>query len=239
MRKDAPIISCFHVTVEADSGSRLLDDVSLEFNFGAWNEICGPPRSGKSILFDVLSLRGVPRRGKLVVDGRNLDRASAREIADVRRLIGSCSEDPRLLEDRTVCENLVLPFVIRGDKMRALHAAEGMLEAMECSELRDVLVRTLCRRDRLLVGLMRAMVGKPSAILIDGALELLDSRARQLVMQTLKRRNADGATVVIFGHEPTDNARRGRQFRVENGSIEELERPGSIPRVPEVGGPRR
>lgn len=239
MRKDAPIISCFHVTIESPDGSRLLDDVTLELNFGAWNEVTGPPRAGKSILFDVLSLRGIPRRGKLVVDGRNLDRASAREIADVRRLIGSCSEDPRLLNDRTVCENLVLPFVVRGDRARALHAAEGMLEALDMSELRDVPVHQLCRRDRIMVGIARAMVGKPAAILIDGAHELLDDRARQVALQQLKRRNSDGTTVVLFGHDTTDNARRGRQFRLVDGSLEECERPGQIPRVPEAGGPRR
>ncbi len=239
MRKDAPIISCFHVTIDAPDGNRLLDDVTLELLYGSWNEITGPPRAGKSVLFDVLSLRGTPKRGKLVVDGRNLDRASAREIADVRRFVGSCAESPVLLEGRTVCENLVLPFVVRGEQARALGEAEALLDVMECEALRDVPVAHLCRRDRLLVGLMRAMIGKPRAILIDGAHELLDDRARQLVLHQLKRRHADGSAVVLFGHEATDNARRGRQFRLDIGSLSEWETPTQIPRVPETGGPRR
>jgi ABC-type ATPase involved in cell division len=234
MRKDAPIISCFHVTIDAPTGQRLLDDVTLELNYGSWNEIYGPPRAGKSILFDVLSLRGIPRRGKLVVDGRNLERSTEREIADMRRMLGSCGETPRLLEQRTVVENLVLPFVIRGQQARALGEAEALLDVMECEGLRDQQVRHLCRRDRLLVGLMRAMIGKPDAILVDGAHELLDDRSGQLVMQQLKRRHADGSAIVLFGREATDNARRGRQFRLNAGALAELETPAQIPRVPEV-----
>ena len=239
MRKDAPLISCFHVTVDSPAGDRLLDDVTVEFNYNSWNEIVGPPRAGKSVLFDVLSLRGIPRRGKLVVDGRNLDKATTREISDMRRMVGSCSESPRLLDTRTTCENLVLPFVIRGEQVRALGEAEALLDVMECDGLRDLEIRQLCRRDRLLVGLMRAMIGKPQVIIIDAAHELLDERSRQLVMQQLKKRHAAGATVVLLGQEATDNARRGRQFRLEGGSLSEWETPARIPRVPEAGGLRR
>lgn len=240
MRKDAPIISCFHLRVTDPVRHRAaLDDVSLEVARGAWVEVVGTAASGKSLLFSILSLRAAPPTGKLVMGGRNLDKANAQDIAEIRRMIGSCAEEPIMLEDRTFVENLVVPFVVRGEPRLALSQAEGMLERLELSYLRDVRVRDLSRQERLCLGVMRAALGSPPLVIIDSALDQLEPRYAKPLLNELKTCHLEGVAVVLFGREFTENARRGVRYRMEDGALINLETPVIVETDPEtVGGTR-
>lgn len=238
MRKDAPIISCFHLALAAPGGGdslQLIDDVTLELQEGSWNEIVGPSGAGKSLLFGILSLRFEPDDGRLVVDGRNFHRLSGRGVADLRRRFASCGQAPILLENRTVIENLVLPFVVRREEGRALSVCEELLEDVGLDRLRDLPVSDLAQQERALLGLLRALAGEPRVILIDGILEQLDEEALRTAMRLLQRRHLDGATVVVFGREPSPNARRGSIFRMEDGGIESVDESTTHAPVPETG----
>lgn len=227
MRKDAPIISCFHLDLsDVTRRRKALDDVSIEVERGSWTEIVGPAGGGKTLLFSVLSLRAAAPRGtKLVVGGRNLDKLHVSEIADMRRLMGSACADPIMLDDRTVIENLVVPFVVRGEPRVALEAAEQLLEACELSGLRDVPLCELSHQERIAVGVLRSLVGRPSAILIDAALDALEQRLLKPIMGELKQCHLQGSAVVLFGREYSENARRGRRYRLDLGVLSEVENP--------------
>jgi len=244
MRKDAPIISCFHLDLYDPTRKRkALDDVSIEVERGTWIEIVGPAGCGKTLLFSVLSLRAAAPKGtRLVVAGRNLDKMPVVEIADMRRLMGSACTRPILLDDRTVLENLVVPFVVRGEPQMALDACETLLETCDLMELRDVPVRELSHQERIAVGMLRAMVGRPAGIFIDSALATLEQRLQKPLMNELKQCHLQGSAVVLLGYEYTENARRGRRFRMEQGALSEVETPVIVPAevsdAPEVGGLR-
>lgn len=224
MRKDAPVISCFEISLESTRRS-ILDHVCVEIERGSWNEIVGPAGAGKTMLFSTMSLRGRPPHGRLVVCGRNLERVKRGDIAELRRQISSCGETPILLEDRTVIENLVLPFVVRNEAAIALETAEQALEKAELTGLRDRIVRDLSRQQKLAVGLARATVGKVEAILVDSALDQLEPRLHKPLLEMLKERHLSGVAVVLFGREFTENARRGKRFRLESGVLEPVELP--------------
>lgn len=239
MRKDAPIISCFHLDLSDPVRKRkALDDVTLEIERGAWVETVGPAGSGKTLLFSVLSLRAAaPRKAKVVVAGRNLDKAGSSDIAEMRRMFGSACATPVLLDDRTVIENLVVPFVVRGESRMALEACESILDRCELGYLRNVRVCDLSHQERLAVAVIRALVGKPSCIVIDSALDLLEQRLLKPIMVELKQAHLDGSAVVLFGREYTENARRGRRYRLEEGVLSEVETPVIVPQA-EAGGTR-
>jgi len=222
MRKDAPIISCFHVSSETNSA---LNGVSIDVGRRTWTEIIGPAGAGKTSLFSVMSLRARPPQGKLVIGGRNFQKIKAAEVAEVRRIIGSCGQVPLFLEDRTAIENLVLPFVVRGEPRMALEAAEAALDATGLEYLRDRQVQELSFQERAALGVIRAAIGAPAVALIDGVLDLLDHRLRESLMDFLRARHLDGTAIVIFGGEFTENARKGRRWRMEEGQIFEVDRP--------------
>ncbi len=238
MRKDAPIISCFHLAVHAvgDRQRKLIDDLSLEIPAGSWNEVVGDPGSGKSLLFGILSLRFEADGGKLVVGGRNFGRLSRRGVADLRRTIASCGERPIMLEQRTVLENLVLPFVVRGDDSRAVAICEGLLEEVGLTRHRDLPVAALSHEERLIVGALRAIAPSPQLVLIDGVLEQLPEESRRTIMRLLQQRHLAGGTIIIFGRGESQNARRGSVFRLANGAVDHVIEAQSHERVPESMG---
>lgn len=225
MRKDAPIISCFHVSTESNSA---LNGVSIDVGRGTWTEIIGPAGAGKSALFTVMSLRARPPSGKLVIGGRNFQKIRSADVAEVRRLIGSCGQTPLFLEDRSVIENLVLPFVVRGEPRMALEACEEALESIAMMSLRDRRVGDLSFQERAALGVIRAAVGRTEVVLIDGVLELLDRRLRESLMDFLRTKHLAGTAIVLFGSDFTNNARKGRRFRMESGQIFEVERPSIV-----------
>ena len=242
MRKDAPIISCFHLDLsDATRQRKALDDICIEVERGSWSEIVGPAGGGKTLLFSVLSLRAAPPRGtKVVVGGRNLDRLPVTEIADMRRLFGSACAQPIMLDDRSVIENLVVPFVVRGESRMALESTEALLEACVLMHLRDVCVRELSHQERVAIGVLRALAGRPQAILVDAALDALEQRLLKPIMAELKQCHLDGSAVVLFGREYSENARRGRRYRLELGHLSEVENPVILPveDTAEAGGAR-
>ncbi len=224
MRKDAPVISCFEISLENDRRI-LLDHVCIEVERGSWNEIVGPAGAGKTMLFSAMSLRARPPHGRLVVCGRNLERAVAGDVAELRRQLASCGEMPLLLEERTVIENLVLPFVVRSQASVALETAESALEKAELGHLRNSLIRDLSRQERIAVGVVRATLGRVDAILVDAALDQLEPRLHKPVLELLKERHLGGVAIVLFGREFTENARKGRRYRLEEGVLEGVELP--------------
>ena len=238
MRKDAPIISSFHLGVFADGNRNhnLIHDVSVEIASGSWNEFVGEPGCGKSILFGVLSLRLEASSGKLVVGGRNFDRLSRKGIADLRRTVASCGQRPILLENRTVIENLVLPFVVRGEGSRGVSICEGLLEEAGLTSHRDLPVSALSHEERLIVGALRAIAGEPEVVLMDGVLEQRSEAARRTVMRLLQQRQLAGTAVIVFGRSETAQARRGTVHRMVKGAIDEVVEPQRLERVPESVG---
>ena len=231
MRKDAPIISCFDLRTHQDGGG--LDSVSIDVSRGAWVEVVGPARCGKSTLFSVMSLRARPESGKLVIGGRNFDRIRGNGVAEVRRMFGSCGERPLFLEDRSVIENLAVPFVVRGEPRIALERCEELLEQTDLLSIRDQPVSALSLQERLAVGVLRAAAGAPKAVLIDGVLEQLDLALRKQLMEVLRSVHLKGSAVVLFGRAFSENARRGRRHRLENGQLLEVEVPTLVDAVEE------
>lgn len=238
MRKDAPIISCFHLALSAaeDSSKHLIEDISVDLQAGSWSEFVGEPGSGKSLLFGMLSLRLTADRGKLLFGGRNFGRLSQRGIADLRREITSCAERPLLLEDRTVLENLVLPFVVHGNRKDARARCEELLAEVGLTDRANVRVSALSHGERALVGALRALAPASSIILLDGVLEQLSDTPRRAVMRLLQARHLSGTTVVLFGRAESSNARTGQVFHLVDGKIDAVEAPQAHERVPETGG---
>ncbi len=230
------MISCFHLKVQHPrQEGMLLDDVSFEIETGGWAEFTGESGCGKSAIFSMLSLRTIPKEGTLIVAGRNLSRLPQRKLERLRAKIGSCAQTPRLLEDRTVVENLLLPFVARNQLKKAPRHVDEVIEQLELGALRDLPVRMLSESERRVVGIARACVGDPAMILIDGGFEYLDLVWKKRVRAHLRRLHREGRTVVLFGRESVGPMTgRGVEFRITQSSIEPVERSVHAP-SPEIG----
>ncbi|RAL23094.1 hypothetical protein DL240_09415 [Lujinxingia litoralis] len=188
---------------------------------GQWAEVVGGAGSGKSALFEVLTLGSLPASGRLVVAGRNLDRAGRGGLAAVRREIGGCAQWPQVLAERTVIEHAVLPMVARGQQGRALVAAEEALGALGLDACREVCGAELSAQQRALLGVVMATVGRPKLVVVDAVQEGLEAAWRGRVLSWLWQLKEGGSTVVVLGRRPTSRAREGEVLRL--GGLEVVE----------------
>jgi len=219
------MISCYQLTIPGtDSTGPLLDDVSFEIDDGEWVEFLGPSAAGKTLLYSVLALETKPTDGRLVIAGRNLDRLDGRGLVELRRELGSCRQEVELLESRTVVENLVVPLVVRGKTTRASSAADRVLERADLEDLRDIRVAELSAGHRRAVAILRAVMGRPRAILVDGALERLGGALYEAVNAAIHRSYDQGSAVLLFGRHSTDDGPSERRlYRLDGGRLEERE----------------
>lgn len=234
------MISCYNLSLpHPRRDGALFDEASFEVEAGTWVDVTGESSSGKSVLFELLSLRARTSQGTFIVAGRTLARLSRRKLEALRRRIGACAQRPMLLDGRTVTENLLVPLVARGETRSAARKVDAMLEAFELEAVKSLPVHALTESERRVVAIARACVGEPELILIDGGLDGLDAAWRQRVKQALRRLHLDGATVVLFSREVVGPVSgRGAAFRLEQGRLETLERSVHAP-MPEDGGLRR
>lgn len=219
------MFSCYGISVPLPgSDEPLLDEVSLEIDDGEWAEVVGPAGSGKSILYSLMTLEDRPPEGRLVIGGRNLDRLGRQGCAELRRRFGTCRQEPELLEERTAAENLALPLVVRGDSDRAGELIDDALAAGELEDQRDVEARNLSAGERKLLGILRATVGEPEAVVVDGGLSSLDRAQRRRAGEVLSVLHGRGTTVVLFGREPSGaGPEENPSYVLEGGRIERME----------------
>ncbi|WP_164856291.1 ATP-binding cassette domain-containing protein [Lujinxingia sediminis] len=182
---------------------------------GQWAEVVGGAGSGKSALFEVITLMSQPLSGRLVVAGRNLERVGRGGLSAVRQEIGACAQWPQVLVGRTVVEHAVLPMVARGGASGALAAAEAVLEGLGLEHLRDVPGSQLSAQDRMLVGVMMATVGSPKLVVIDAVHEALEAAWRGRVLSWLWQLKERGSTVVVLGRRPTSRSSGGEILRLD------------------------
>ncbi|MFW5968632.1 MAG: ATP-binding cassette domain-containing protein [Persicimonas sp.] len=219
------MISCYQLTVVHPRGERpLFDEVSLEVEAGVLAQIVGAAGAGKSVLFEIASLRRKPRTGRLVVAGRNLDRLDEVGIARVRRSIGSCAQYPQLIEEESVAENLMLPLVARGQKEGADERVASAASDTPLEELLEMPAGRLAHAERRLVGIWRALIGDPQLVLIDGGLSGLGD-FEQVVADKLVAACERGATVVAFDRARSEllEDASSRVWRLAEGRLERLD----------------
>ncbi len=203
-----------------ESDTPLVESLSVKMEAGTWNEIIGPAGAGKTALFEILSLRRTPPKGKLVIAGRNISRLKKGGLAKLRREVGSCPQEITLLPERTVVENTILPLVVRGMGREGLKTAEETLGFLGLMHRRDTPVGCLSEQEQILVGLSMATVGSPKVILIDGVHERLESGSRGLVMSWLKKRSQKGSTVVLLGRKALNRRDDATLWRLKDGAVE-------------------
>lgn len=234
------MISCYHLNIKHPRTSGMLfDDLGFELETGAWADITGENGSGKSVLFRVLSLRARLDQGTLIVAGRNTSRLSRRRFEGLRRRIGACEQDALLLEDRSVVENLLVPFIARGETRRAPAKVDHLLETLDIKRWAKLQVSTLTPSEKRVVAIARACVGEPSIVMIDGGLEGLTPEWTKKLRQHLRRLHREGRTVLIFSQQAIGPMLGdGVELRLEDGRLEQIERSLRVPN-PEIGGPRR
>ncbi len=203
-------------------GSTLaLDDISLEIKQGGFVFIVGPSGAGKSTLLRILTRELLPTSGKVYVDKIDLTKLPGKEIPNLRRKIGMVFQDFRLLDERTVFENVALSLEVRNKSDEEIaKAVEHILKLVEIWDKRNLFPRQLSGGEAQRTAIARAVVGKPDLVLADEPTGDLDPKTAWGVIQLLNEINSWGTTVIMATHnQEIVNTLKKRVIVLKTGKI--------------------
>ncbi|OGE43713.1 cell division ATP-binding protein FtsE [Candidatus Daviesbacteria bacterium RIFCSPLOWO2_01_FULL_39_12] len=178
-----------------------LDDISLEIKQGEFVFIVGPSGAGKSTLLRILTHELLPSAGKAMINNKDITKLKEGEIPSLRRKIGFVFQDFKLLDDRTVFENVALTLEVLGKGDEEIKKmVEHTLKLVEIWDKRNLFPRQLSGGEAQRTAIARAVVGKPDILLADEPTGDLDPKTAWGVIQLLNEINSWGTTIVMATH---------------------------------------
>lgn len=164
--------------------------------------LTGRSGAGKSTVLKVAALIERATRGQVIFDGENLGRISARKIPFARRKLGLIFQDYRLLNDRTVYDNVALPLIIAGFPQREIGSrVRAALDKVGLLEKERKIPLALSGGEQQRVGIARAVVHKPRMILADEPTGNLDPELSAEIVALFEQFRQVGVTVLIASHD--------------------------------------
>jgi cell division transport system ATP-binding protein len=184
------------------NGHEALRNVSFNLGNGEMSFLTGHSGAGKSTLLKLICVMEKPTAGQVIIDSRNVGRASRRKIPFIRRNIGMIFQDHRLLFDRTVFDNVALPLIIAGyphkEIGRRVRAALDKVGLLSKEKLYPIM---LSGGEQQRVGIARAVVNKPPLLLADEPTGNLDPELSAEIMSLFEQFNQVGVSVLIASHD--------------------------------------
>jgi cell division transport system ATP-binding protein len=215
------MIQLFHVEKKYGNEAPALLDVSLEIRKGEFVFLTGPSGAGKSTLLRLIFCAQPPTAGQVLVFGRNVARIRASSVPYVRRSIGVVFQDFKLLENRTLAENVAFPLQVKG--VRPAEVARRVTQALRGVGLEHRASRfplSLSGGEQQRAAVARALVGDPALLLADEPTGNLDAERTAEVLQLLEAANARGTTVVVATHDRALLSRhKKRVIALEGGRV--------------------
>lgn len=201
--------------------STALDDISLEIKQGEFVFIVGPSGAGKSTLLRILTREILPTSGKVLVATHDITKMKDKDIPSLRRKVGVVFQDFKLLDDRTVFENVALTLEVLGKKDEEIaKQVEHILKLVEIWDKRNLFPKQLSGGEAQRTAIARAIVGKPDVLLADEPTGDLDPKTAWGVIQLLNEINSWGTTIFMATHnQEIVNTLKRRVVVLKGGKI--------------------
>lgn len=200
-KKESSIITLDNVSKKYVSGTDALQECSLTIEKGEFVFIVGRSGSGKSTLIRLLLKEIEPTTGKIEVAGQDITALKSKQIPMYRRKLGVVFQDFRLLEDRSVYENVAFAqriIGVPGYNMRRNVAS--MLSLVGLADKVKANPKHLSGGEQQRVAIARALVNKPAILLADEPTGNLDPKNSWEIMSLLEEVNKMGTTIVVVTH---------------------------------------
>ena len=196
------MITCQDVTKTYPGGFAALSKVSFFLDKGELAFLTGPSGAGKTTLLKLLAAMERTTVGSVTVDGLDLGRLRPRQIPALRRKIGFVFQDPRLLDDRSVFDNVALPLLIAGYRPQDTGSrVRAALDTVGLLSKEKVFPQTLSSGEKQRVGIARAVVTRPAILLADEPTGNLDPALSREIMNMFVQMIQLGTTALIASHD--------------------------------------
>lgn len=211
-----------HVSKTYKNGVNALYDVNLKIDQGEFVYIIGPTGSGKSTLIKLLDGEEIPTKGKVEVAGINVGKLKHSKVPLYRRNIGVVFQDFRLLERKTVFENIAFALeVINVPKEKIRRRVREVMNLVGLDDKGNSFPQELSGGQQQRVAIARAIANKPKLLIADEPTGNLDPQKSDEIMTLLEKINREEKTTVLMvTHDITlVNKHRKRTIALEAGHI--------------------
>jgi len=211
----------FHaVTKQYSPDATALREITLTVDKGELVFLAGPSGAGKSTLMKMIAAMERPSTGQVVVNGQDIGKLKPAGVPFLRRNMGLIFQQQRLLTDRSVLANTMLPLLVVGAaRTQAEQRARAALDKVGLLERAEAMPLALSGGEQQRVAIARAIVNRPQIILADEPTANLDRASANKVLDALRAFHAAGVTCIISTHDEQMLDGATRVIHLQQGQI--------------------
>jgi cell division transport system ATP-binding protein len=216
------MINFQNVNKRYPDGFNALKNIVFTIEAGEMVLVTGHSGAGKSTLLRLIAAIERPTFGKVIVNGQDVSKLKKRAIPYLRRNIGLVFQDHKILFDRNVFDNVLLPLEIRGFEAKvAVRRVRAALDKVGLLKKEKAYPITLSGGERQRLCIARAVVHRPSILIADEPTGNLDVGYAKDIMDMFKSFHHVGVTVLIAPHDATllEDKQQYRILALDHGEL--------------------
>lgn len=213
-----------HVYKTYGAKKHVLKNLKFDLRQGDFAFLMGPSGAGKTTLFRLITGFEEPTSGVIKVNGYRLDEMKRSQVPYFRRTIGVVFQDFKLLNDRTVFENVALPLQILGfHKWEIVERVENFLKKVNLYKNRNEYPTYLSGGEKQRVAIARALIHDPQLLIADEPTGNLDWQLSEEIMGLFEGANKKGTTLLIATHdkEIVEKRENKKIITIDKGQLRE------------------
>ena len=215
------MIEMMNVTKRYNKGITAINNLSIQIKDGEFVYVVGPSGAGKSTFIKMMYREEKATKGRIRIGKYDLMKIRDRQIPFLRRYVGVVFQDFKLLQNKTVYENVAYAMeVIEKSPREIKRRVQEVLELVNLKHCVDNFPNELSGGEQQRVAIARAIVNTPGILIADEPTGNLDPDTSMEIMDILERINEQGTTIVMATHNSQIvNEKKHRVIAIENGQI--------------------
>ncbi len=216
------MITLEHVYIEYTRTRIALRDINIHVDKGEFVFIVGPSGAGKSTFIKMLTHEVLPYKGSIRVNGVEVNKLKKNQIPYYRRNLGIVFQDFRLLQEKTVFENIAFVLRVTGahGKREIREKVNRVLDLVNLRNKAGEYPTQLSGGEQQRVAIARALVNRPTLLIADEPTGNLDPVTSEEIMDLFNNINHMGTTIIMVTHnKELVNAMHKRVVNIEDGHI--------------------
>ncbi len=214
------MINFINVSIK-HSDSRGIHDISFNIEKGQFVYLMGPTGAGKSTIINSILRRTVPNSGQIIINNVDISLLNNAGLAHYRRDIGMVFQDFKLMDDRTIFENIALPLQIIGSNYKIIsEKVSKVLDKVGLSHKANAYPSELSGGEQQKACVARALIKNPKIIVADEPTGNLDPSSSDDIIDLLEAESKSGTTIIMATHNyPLIENRIKHFIELNNGKL--------------------